>query len=221
LGDLSLNGTDFFIISIFAYNSYIGLSNGLAKSVLGVGALIAAVLFAPVFQKPAASFLENYLNIKDDLTGLMGLGVSCFLIYLLLNFLISLFMKEVNKTALKSADKLAGLLVGALVSLFIIVTPLLIVNSLPILKQIPQVSFLLANSKFVPFFQDIGRPFQPVFDNAFREKREQLMKNILRTDVKKLPLKKGESKEDYLKRMMKEYNLEGLGPVNKTKNQKK
>lgn len=208
-----MSGIDIFIIIVFAYNIIVGLSNGFLKSLFGIAAFVIATIFSPFFQGPITNIIQGYVQSHQELTKILGLGFSWFIIYVVLNIIATVIIKGMNKTPLKILDRIAGLLVGLFMSIVIVVLPLLILNALPIIKDIPQVNSVISRSVLIPVFEPIGYPFERMVRNALREQREELMKKLkikeeaIKTDIKK---KIEKTKSEEIKETMKEYGG-GLG----------
>jgi membrane protein required for colicin V production len=209
-----LSWIDIFIVIVFAYNLFLGLSNGLLKSLFGIGAFIVATSLAPAFQGIATNLISDYFTVNQELTKILGLGFSWFFIYVVLNIAASIIIKNMEKTPLKVFDRLAGLFVGLFMSVVIVVVPLLIMKAIPVVKEIPQVKAALKRSALLPLFEPISVPFQDVFAQALKEQKEELMKRLKgeKTEkTEKIPGNRQLSKEQEIKNIMKEYNISPLG----------
>jgi uncharacterized membrane protein required for colicin V production len=216
-----LSGIDIFIVIVFAYNLFLGLTNGLLKSLFGIGAFIIATTLAPVFQGMATNILGSYFSTDPELTKIVGLGFSWFTIYIILNIVASIIIKGMNKTPLKVFDRLAGLLLGLFMSVVIVVIPLLIIKAIPVIKDIPQIKSALHRSALIHLFEPLSVPFEDLFSEVLREQREELMKKLRGDKTEKKPGKTPPgktlpSKEDEIKNIMKDYDISPLGSSAKT-----
>ncbi len=208
-----MSGIDVFIVIVFAYNIVVGLSNGFLKSLFGIGAFVLATFLSPFFQTSTTKWVSVYLEGQQELAKIFGLGLSWFIIYIILNIIASVIIKGMNKTPLKILDRIAGLIVGLIMSFVIVVLPLLILSAIPILKDVPQIKNPVSKSVLLPLFSPLGRPFESSVRNALRVQREELMKKLnekeqsIKKDMQK---KTGQSLQKEIKQMMKEYGG-GLG----------
>ena len=133
-----------------------------------------------------------------------------------------------EKTALKAVDRFAGFSVGILMSLIIVSVPYLIVTSIPVIKDMPQVTKTMKRSVLLPAFYPIARPFEGIFYTFMREQREAIM-NKLKSDTSKalnkaIPNIPNASKNDKakdIKETMKEYGIKPLGKKNYDNKNKK
>jgi uncharacterized membrane protein required for colicin V production len=211
-----LSGIDIFIIIVFVYNIVVGISNGLLKSLFGVGAFIVATILAPAFQGITTNMIQDSIQSNQELTKILGLGLSWFIIYIILNIAATIVIKGMNKTPLKIFDRIAGVLLGLFMSIVIVVLPLLIINAIPVIKEIPQVKNSLVKSNLIPLFAPIGKPFEISVKNALREQREEIMKQLkakedsIKKGIKKEINKNIDSKSKEVKNIMKEVGG-GLG----------
>jgi len=216
-----LSGIDIFIVIVFAYNLFLGLTNGLLKSLFGIGAFIVATTMAPLFQGIATNILGNFFSAEQELTKIVGLGFSWFFIYIVINIAASVIIKGMEKTPLKIFDRMAGFLLGVFMSVVIVVVPLLILKAIPILKEIPQVRTSVNHSALLPLFEPLTHPFQSLFSSVLQEQREELMKK-LKGNKTPVPVKsKGAGTANEIKKMMKEENMQPLGTINKNNSDKK
>lgn len=211
-----LSWIDIFIVIVFAYNLFLGLKNGLLKSLFGIGAFIVATSAAPLFQGLATDLISNYFSGNHELTKILGLGFSWLFIYIILNIAASIIIKNMEKTPLKVFDRLAGLFVGLFMSIVIVVLPLLIIKAIPVIKDIPQLKTAINRSALLPLFEPISLPFEDLFSQALKEQREELMKKLRGNTKEKIPPKKGTNKnetnkEKEIKNLMKEDNITPLG----------
>lgn len=211
-----MSGIDIFIIIVFVYNIVVGISNGLLKSLFGVGAFIVATILAPAFQGITTNMIQDSIQSNQELTKILGLGLSWFIIYIILNIAATIVIKGMNKTPLKIFDRIAGVLLGLFMSIVIVVLPLLIINAIPVIKEIPQVKNSLVKSNLIPLFAPIGKPFEISVKNALREQREEIMKQLkakedsIKKGIKKEINKNIDSKSKEVKNIMKEVGG-GLG----------
>jgi uncharacterized membrane protein required for colicin V production len=210
-----MNGIDLFIIIVFGYNIIFGLTQGLMRSLFGIGTFVGASILAPLFKGFAISFILSYFQIHPELAKILGLGVSWFLIYTILSIASTSVIKGMEKTALKAVDRFAGFSVGILMSLIIISVPYLIVKSIPVIKDMPQVTSTMKKSVLLPAFYPIARPFEGIFYNFMREQREAIM-NKLKSDTSKalekaVPSVPKKNKINDIKETMKEYDIKPLG----------
>ncbi len=216
---------DIFIVIVFAYNIIVGLTNGLLKSLFGIGAFIVATILAPVLQKPATGIIVNYFSGNQELTKILGLGFSWFCIYVILNIGASIIIKNMEKTPLKTLDRIAGLLVGLFMSVVIVLLPILIIKAIPFIKDIPQLRIALNKSALLPVFEPIGHPFESMVSRALKEQRDELMRKLkMKTNINNNSNTKSkpDGKEQEIKNIMKEYSIEPLGSTkSKPKEQKK
>lgn len=173
-----MSGIDVFIVIVFAYNIVVGLSNGFLKSLFGIGTFVLATFLSPFFQSTTTKWVENYIQGQQELAKILGLGLSWFIIYILLSLAAAAIIKGMNKTPLKIFDRIAGILVGLFMSIVIVVLPLLILSAIPVLKDVPQIKEPLSRSVLLPLFSPIGKPFEKSVRNALREQREELMKKL-------------------------------------------
>lgn len=210
-----MSGIDVFIVIVFAYNIVVGLSNGFLKSLFGVGAFVLATFLSPFFQGFTTRFIEGYLQGQQELAKIFGLGLTWFIIYIVLNFMATVIIKGMNKTPLKTFDRIAGLLVGIFMSFVIVVLPLLVISAIPILKDVPQIKEPVSKSVLLPLFSPLGAPFERLVRNALREQREELMKNLrvkqelLNPTPKKATKNKGKTKQQEMREVSK--SIDGLG----------
>ncbi|MFN8575587.1 MAG: CvpA family protein [Candidatus Sericytochromatia bacterium] len=211
-----MSGIDIFIIIVFAYNCIVGISNGLLKSLFGVGAFIIATILAPAFQGMTTNLIQDSLQSNQELTKILGLGLSWFIIYIVLNIVATIIIKGMNKTPLKIFDRIAGLLLGLFMSIVIVVLPLLVLNAIPVLKDIPQVRNSLSKSQLIPLFAPVGKPFEYSVKNALREQREEIMKKLkakeeeMKKEINKEINKNIDNKANDVRKIMKEVGG-GLG----------
>lgn len=217
---------DIFIALVFFYNIIVGLTKGLLKSLFGIAAFVIAIILAPFFQGMATNIIANNFNEQQELTKILGLGFSWFFLYILLNIVASFVIKGMEKTPVKVLDRVAGLLVGLFMSIIIVIIPLLIIKSIPVVKDIKHVKESMADSFLLPLFNPVAAPLENAFKNALKEQREELMKKLkdkkgnTLDKLKKIQPDKT-SKEEDIKKIMKEYDIKPLGSSDKNPKTKK
>lgn len=220
-----MNGIDLFIIIVFGYNIIFGLTQGLMRSLFGIGTFIGASLLAPLFKGLATSFILGYFDVHQEIAKVLGLGVSWFIIYTLLSIFSTSVIKGMEKTALKGVDRFAGFSVGILMSLIIVSVPYLIVNAIPVIRDMPQVNKTIKKSVLLPAFYPVARPFEGMFYTFMREQREAIMKK-LKDDTSKalekaVPSGPKKNKITDIKDTMKEYDIKPLGKKDYSNSNKK
>ncbi|MFN8671325.1 MAG: CvpA family protein [Candidatus Sericytochromatia bacterium] len=206
-----MSGIDVFIVLIFAYNIIMGLTQGLMKSLLGVGSFIAATLFAPLFQSILGSLLAGFFGVEKEFIGIFGLSASWMILYTILNIVSGIIIKGMNKTPLKFFDRLAGLGLGLFMSTIIVLIPILIIKAIPILKEIPAVKEPLRKSMLVKKFEPLGMPLENAFKYMLSKQKDEIMKKIKENNKKELVKILGESKEEEIKKLLKDYNIKPNG----------
>ncbi|MEK7433816.1 MAG: CvpA family protein [Cyanobacteriota bacterium] len=202
-----MSGIDVFIGLVFSYNIIMGLTQGLLKSLLAVASLVLATIFSPIFKVILGHFIATYLGFDQEFIGIMGLGISWTILYTILNIISGIIIKGMNKTPLKFFDRLAGLGVGLLMSFIIVLVPLLILDAIPILKEIPKVKISLERSALVKLFKPIQKPFTTTFKSILSSQKDEIMKKIKESNKKELIKILGQSKEKEIKELMKSYDI--------------
>lgn len=223
-----MNGIDLFIIIVFGYNIIFGLTQGLMRSLFGIGTFIGASLLAPLFKGLVISFILSYFQVHPEIAKILGLGVSWFIIYTILSIASTSIIKGMEKTALKAVDRFAGFSVGILMSLIIVSVPYLIVTSIPVIKDMPQVTKTMKRSVLLPAFYPIARPFEGIFYTFMREQREAIMNKlksdtskVLEKSVPKVPNTSKNNKAKDIKDTMKNFDIKPLDKVDYSKKSKK
>lgn len=179
-----MNWIDLFIIVIFGYNIIIGLCNGLLKSLFGIGAFLGAIIFAPTFQEQITNLLKNHFSAHIELTKMVSLGFSWLAVYIILNFTFNvLLMRKIERTTLKFFDRLLGMSFGIFTSIIIVITPMLIIEAIPIIKKIPEIEKTINKSALYYTFKPITKPVQKTFDKLLEEQRKELMEKIKQKKV--------------------------------------
>ncbi|MBC7474781.1 MAG: hypothetical protein H7263_10860, partial [Candidatus Sericytochromatia bacterium] len=94
--------------------------------------------------------------------------------------------------------------------------PLLIVKSIPVIKDIPKVKVAINHSILLPLFAPISAPFDSMVKNTVKEKKEEIMKRLQLQNTDK----KTRSKDDKLNETKGIMNDVGGGLGNSLKKKK-
>lgn len=173
-----MSGIDIFIVLVFGYNIVFGITQGLLKSLFGIGSFVLATILAPFFQNTVTELIKNNFTGNQEITKILGLGFSWFIIYIILNLGATVIIKGMEKTPLKILDRMAGVSLGLFMSLLIVVVPVLIIKAIPIVRDIPQVNHSLNKTVLLPLFYPVAKPFENFFKEKLEEQKEELMKKL-------------------------------------------
>lgn len=206
-----MSGIDIFIAVVFIYNILVGFSNGLLKSLLGLASFILAIILAPAFQGTVKNIISEQFSSPEELTNLLSLGFSWLLIYIILNIISNMIVKSTDKTLIKGFDRFAGVMMGVFMSLMIIIIPILVMESIPVIKEVPRVEKALQKSELLILFKPLASPFENIFKVALKKQRDEIMSKLQerRSELEKKVNKT--SKDEEIRKMLKDMNVAPLG----------
>ena len=159
-----MNWIDITILVILIYNIWVGYSNGLIRSLFGLIALIGAYFLAPLGKPVTVNIVNSFLHWDKIILEPFALGLSWIIIYLLISLTGTIIWKIISKTPLKLADKIGGVLLGLFISSIIILVPIIVIEALPITKDMPQVTTEIKKSKLLTAI----KPTKALIEVAFK-----------------------------------------------------
>ncbi|PKL75418.1 MAG: hypothetical protein CVV27_15465 [Candidatus Melainabacteria bacterium HGW-Melainabacteria-1] len=144
---------DWLIIALLAYNIVSGLFSGFLRSLVNLVALVASYLLTPYVKGPLAALAQATFQLPDYLALPLGTFLAWTLIYVVISGLGMLVSKFINMTPLMLVDRLAGAAFGLLISALLILVPLAAVQPLPFLSTMPALQQTLKASMMVQALQ--------------------------------------------------------------------
>ena len=167
---MGMNGFDTVLLVVIALLVLVGLLKGLTRLVIGVGALVAAVLLATRFHPPVAAAIASAANLAEPMATVAACA-AIFLGTMLAGALVAYVMRRTLKAAMLGwADRLAGAAVGLIAAL--LAAGLLLV---PAVGRVPAAEGLLRESVLAPYVAavaDMARHLVP--DPLSAEYRERM-----------------------------------------------
>lgn len=146
---------DWVIVALFAYNVGGGLMNGLVRSLFNLAALVGAYLFTPVVRPLVIATVQGVFQLEPYLAIPIGVGLTWTLIYLGISMVGNAVGYVVNKTPLKILDRLWGMTLGFVVSCVIVMLPVALVESIPLVRDLKPVKEAIAQSTFLPVLRPL------------------------------------------------------------------
>lgn len=151
-----MNWLDYVIIAIVCYNSILGLTSGLIRSLFSILALVGAFVLAPAVQPILTPFVQSFLQNNDPtMASPIAMTVAWIAIYMLVSIIGVVIGKLIQKTPLQIVDRLGGLAFGLIVSAFIIFLPLAFMESNPIISETIPIEETIKNSVTLPIFKPV------------------------------------------------------------------
>ena len=153
---------DWVIALVLGYGLLTGWLHGLVRTLLNLVALVAAVILGPVV-RPFALAIINVLISGDPLVkAWCASAVAYAAIYLGLSVLGIIWSRFLAKGVIRTSDKVAGLVLGGIVSATLLAVPLALVQAVPALAKIGVVQRTMHDSKLLPLI----RPATPLIRQA-------------------------------------------------------
>lgn len=147
-GETTLTATllDLFGVMILAYNVLRGLTTGLIRTSVGAIAVVVATFVAWQYQEAAAPLVDPWVPPSFPLAFLLRPLVIWLLAFGGINLTGLALRWAVRVTPLVLADRIGGAVFGLFTGVVVLVIPMILVASFPLLQQIPLVQDALAHS---------------------------------------------------------------------------
>lgn len=145
---LPMSMLDAISVLILAYNVLRGLSTGLLRSAVNLLA-VAAATFLVLFGPPWLAGWTARLPISGPLGELVRPAIAWVLVFVAVSAVgLSLrrLLKAGQSPILTLIDRLGGAMLGLCVGTLLVALPLVMLGSLPLIQQLPQVQSALGNS---------------------------------------------------------------------------
>lgn len=133
-------------VLILAYNTLRGLSTGLIRTSVGMMAAILASYYAWQYQDLGKHLVDGWIPPTMPLAFLASPLAVWLIVFGVVNLAGILLRFMIRVTPLVMADRLGGALFGLTTGLVILLTPMLLLASFPLLQQIPLIQQTLAHS---------------------------------------------------------------------------
>ena len=159
-----MNWIDITILVILIYNIAVGYTNGLIRSIFGLLALIGAYLIAPLGKPIAFAIISLFLHWDKIILEPMAMALSWIVLYIAISLTGTLIWYSVKKTKLKTVDKLGGLALGLFISVVIINVPLILIDTFPVTRNIPQIKQDVKKSQLLP----VMKPSRAIVEFTFK-----------------------------------------------------
>lgn len=131
---------------VLAYNALQGLTTGLVRSFLGSVAIAAASYLAWQHSEWGGVLIDWWLP-PQALPAILAKPLAVWVVaFFAINTLGVLLRVAISFTPLVIVDRVGGAVMGALNGVMILVLPLLLIASFPLLQQIPGLQGILAHS---------------------------------------------------------------------------
>lgn len=144
---------DWLILVLIAYNLISGLFSGLVRSLVNLVALIGAFLLTPVLKAPLTAIVQSIFALPAAIALPLGTSLTWTGIYVLISVAGLIWAKAISKTPLKWIDRLGGAAFGLLISGLLILLPLALVDSIPVLQKVKPLQSTLKESVIVPYLE--------------------------------------------------------------------
>jgi uncharacterized membrane protein required for colicin V production len=151
---------DWVIVIAMGYGLITGWSNGLVRSLLNVAALGAAFILGPVLRPAALQLIELVMTGDPLLKSWFATAVAYGSVYVGLSILGIIWSRFLAKGVIKTSDKVAGLVLGGVLSLIVVTVPLALILAVPALATAPVVQRSMAQSKLLPFIRPVAPMLQ-------------------------------------------------------------
>ena len=170
---MGMNGFDTVLLVVIALLMLVGLLKGLARLVIGVGALVAAVILATRFHPPVAVAIAAAADLAEPVATVAAYA-AIFLGTMLAGALVAYALRRTLKAAMLGwADRLAGAVVGLIAAL--LAAGLVLV---PAVGRVPAAESLLRESALAPYvaaLADVAQHLVPEPLSAeYRERMDTL-----------------------------------------------
>lgn len=153
-------------VLVLAYNTLRGLSTGLIRTSVGMMAVILASYYAWQYPDLGRHLAYGWVPPTMPLAFLARPFAVWVLVFGVVNLAGVLLRFMVRVTSLVMADRIGGALFGLMTGLVILITPMLLLASFPLLQQIPLIQQTLAQSllanALTPMVQELQH-FAPAF----------------------------------------------------------
>jgi uncharacterized membrane protein required for colicin V production len=149
---------DWVIVLVMGYGLLTGWTNGLVRTLLSVAALVAAFILGPVLRPFAQQLVDLVMTGDPLLKSWFATAAAYGAVYVGLSILGIVWSRLLAKGAIRTSDKLAGMLLGGALSLIVLAVPLALILAIPALATAPVVERSMAQSKLLPFI----RPAAPM-----------------------------------------------------------
>ncbi len=144
---------DWLILVLIAYNLISGLFSGLIRSLVNLVALLAAFLLTPVLKAPLTAIVQSIFELPTAIALPLGTSLTWTAIYVVISVAGLIWAKALSKTPLKWVDRLGGAVFGLLISALLILIPLAVIESLPVLQKVKPLQSTLESSVVVPYLE--------------------------------------------------------------------
>lgn len=170
---MALNAFDLLVIVLVGLLVLLGLRRGLARLLIGIGALVAAFILAARFHGLAAEAVSGALDVPEPAANLLGY-LAILLGTLLAGAVAGRLLRGLLEMAMLGwADRLAGAAAGLVAALF--ASALII---LPVIAYLPAGERLLRDSVLAPhvtLFSDLANAGVPEeLASHYRERMDAL-----------------------------------------------
>lgn len=168
---------DWFILVLLAYNLISGLFSGLVRSLVNLVALIGAFLLTPILKAPLTAIVQSIFELPAAIALPLGTSLTWTGIYVVISAAGLIWAKALSKTPLKWVDRLGGLAFGLFISALLILLPLALVESVPLLQKVKPLQMTLDKSVIVPYLAPAVRFVRlsagPTLVNYWLKERDQ------------------------------------------------
>jgi uncharacterized membrane protein required for colicin V production len=149
---------DWIIVLVMGYGLLTGWTNGLMRTLLNVAALGAAFIFGPLLRPLALQVVDMVMTGDPLLKGWFATAFAYGAIYVGLSIVGIIWSRVLAKGAIRTSDKVAGLILGGTLSAIVLTVPLALILAIPALATAPVVQRSMAQSQFLPLL----RPAAPL-----------------------------------------------------------
>lgn len=157
-----MSGLDLIALGVLVYNTLRGLATGLVRTACGLAAIAAASVVAVQHPEWGRPLVEPFFEPGGLVSGLMQPAAIWMATFLTVNGAGVLLRMVVHKTFLKHVDQLGGAAFGLAAGVILLAAPLVVINSLPLLKDIKPLQAELSKSIVVMALNPVTKVLEPV-----------------------------------------------------------
>lgn len=115
-----MNIIDIIIAIPLLWALYRGFKKGLVYMVASLVALVLGILGAMKFHAATGNMIDNWFEIKPEHLNILGFAITFLLIVVVVHLAAFFVDKVIKAVALNFINRLAGMLIGVLITAFII-----------------------------------------------------------------------------------------------------
>ncbi len=166
-----MSGIDLIALGVLLYNTLRGLATGLVRTACGLAAIAAATVVATGHPDWGRPLVDPFFEPGTLMSGLMQPAAIWMATFMTINGLGVLLRMVLHKTFLKHVDQLGGAAFGLAAGVILLAAPLVVINRLPLLKDIKPLQAELDKSIVAAALHPVTRVLEPVARPAKPAKR--------------------------------------------------